>query len=457
MTCIRCPNARWNWVWYIMAAYLPLTLFYFVILLFKVNITSSHLFAAVYYCQTMSMPLLMRIIFSIVGQQVSSSFLTAAKVCFSLYGIWNLDFFRLFYSEMCLGTGVLPTLALDYIIAFYPLLLMVISYLLIALYDKNYRIVNILWRPFRELLSVLWRKWDVKTSMIDVFATFFFLSYVRLLSVSFDLLIPTRVYNFYPDHYNYTLGLLYAGHIEYFGKEHLPYALLALGVLSIFVILPLVVLALYPFSFFQAILNLFPFRWYILHTFVDSFYGCYKDGTQPGSHDYRWFVSFFFGIRAVQFLLYSIPDATVSLALYVNTVFLHTALVAIFQPFKSFDVNYNVAHILFLQFTALLASTVIMINLCTYLAPQYMELFYIIAIIFIFIPLFYFFFVTLYWFYRRKKFNVNIVQRLKAWRKGYDLVPEGSGGPLPDRLENSGDYSRNNLTNFVSVRKVCPP
>ena len=37
MTCVPCPHARWNWLWYIMAAYLPLTLFYFVILFFKIN------------------------------------------------------------------------------------------------------------------------------------------------------------------------------------------------------------------------------------------------------------------------------------------------------------------------------------------------------------------------------------------------------------------------------------
>ena len=51
MTCIPCPHVRWNWFRYIMAAYLPLTAFYVVVLFFKLNITSSHLFAVVYCCQ----------------------------------------------------------------------------------------------------------------------------------------------------------------------------------------------------------------------------------------------------------------------------------------------------------------------------------------------------------------------------------------------------------------------
>lgn len=44
----------------IMAAYLPLTLFSLVIMFFKINTTSSHLFALIYYCQTMSPPALIR-------------------------------------------------------------------------------------------------------------------------------------------------------------------------------------------------------------------------------------------------------------------------------------------------------------------------------------------------------------------------------------------------------------
>ena len=222
----------------------------------------------------------------------------------SLYGIWNLDFFRPFYSDLCLGIGILPTLALDYAIAVYPLLLMIISYLLIVLYDRNYRVITIMWRPFRFLFSLFRRNWNIKTSVVDAYATFFLLSNFKFLSVSFDLLVPTQVYHLHGDSYNYSWGLLYAGDMEYFGREHLPYAILAIVVLCVFVILPIAVLALYPFAFFQKFLNLFPVRWYILHTFIDSFLGCYKDGTEPGTRDCRWFTVVYFGIRYGAFVIY---------------------------------------------------------------------------------------------------------------------------------------------------------
>ena len=118
--------------------------------------------------------------------------------------IWNLDFFRPFYSDLCLGIGILPTLALDYAIAAYPLLLMIISYLLIVLYDRNYRVITIIWMPFQFFFSLFKRRWAVRASLVDAFSTFFLLSNIKFLNVSFDLLTPTRVYHLYGDTYDYT-------------------------------------------------------------------------------------------------------------------------------------------------------------------------------------------------------------------------------------------------------------
>ena len=58
-------------------------------------------------------------------------------VFLSFYGIWNLEFFRPFYSNLYLGIGELPALALDYAIALYPFLLNIIAYFLIVLYNKR--------------------------------------------------------------------------------------------------------------------------------------------------------------------------------------------------------------------------------------------------------------------------------------------------------------------------------
>ena len=447
--CILCPHVHWNWLRYIMAAYLPLTLFYLLILFFKINTTTSHLLAVVYCCQTLTMPINVRSILNEIkyDTNLNSAIGIVIKLLCSLYGIWNLDFFRPFYSDLCLGIGILPTLALDYVIAVYPLLLIIISYLLIVLHNKNFRVVTILWRPFYALFALFRRNWDIRTSIIDAFATFFLLSTVKFLSASFDLLVPTAVYQLYPDHYNYTFGLHYAADVEYFGSEHLPYGILAIIMLCVFVILPYIVLFLYPFAFFQKFLNLFPFPWYILHTIVDSFYGCYKDGTQPGTRDYRWCMSIFFTLRLFQFLLYALPEVVYGLICLMILVVLIT-LMAVVQPFKSS--HHNTIAIIFLQLITLYAIITVSVPVTVTIAPDYLYFFYFLGIAVGAVPLLYFIASSLYWVYAHRRFGLNAFLRVKAWRQGYTMILSASTESLPDRIENSGEYHRENLSNFIS-------
>lgn len=127
-----------------------------------------------------------------------------------------------------------------------------------------------------------------KTSLIDSFATFFFLTNVKFLSISFDLLAPARVHQVNSfGSYSVTPRLFYDATVPYFGKSHLPYAILAIAVFVLFVLAPVLILTLHPFSWYQKLLSLVPIRWQFLHTFVDAFQGCYKDGTESGSCDCR--------------------------------------------------------------------------------------------------------------------------------------------------------------------------
>ena len=440
MNCILCPHASWNWFRYIMAAYLPLTLFYLVILFFRINVTSSYLFPVVYFCQDLAMPLVLRLFFIVLDTNSNYGAFMLAKVLLSFYGIWNFDFFRPFYSDLCLGIGILPTLALDYVIAVYPLFLMMITYFLITLYDNNYRVVTILWSPFRKLLSIFKRNWNVRTSLIDAFVTFLFLSNVKFLSVSSDLLQGIKIYKLYPDHYNYTLGLYYAADVKYLSRdEHLPYAVLAIVSLFSFVFLPTLILTLYPFSLFQKFLNLFPFRWYILHTFVDSFCGCYKNGTQPGTRDYRWFSSVFLIVRLCQLIVCCLIDVFVSFFIIALSLILLASLVAALQPFSSSLSHYNAISVVFLLFLAATLMAGIGWFLCLHIAPQYLFVFYILESSLAAAPIVCVFAVTSYWSW---KFGIRIFSRIKARVRGYSHIPT--------RMDHSPCHSSDNLPSFAS-------
>ena len=450
LTCILCPHVSWNWFRYMMEAYVPLTIFYVVILFFKINVTSSNLLAVVVYCQSLSLPALILPVLVVVFSEANFPFITASKIFLSLYGIWNLDFFRPFYSDICLGMGILPTLALDYAIAVYPLLLMIITFLLIFLYDRNYRVITIMWRPFRVLFSYYRRKWDIRTSVIDAYATFFLLSNVKFLSVSFDLLVPVRVYELHQDHYNYSLGLYYVADIEYFGSEHLPYGILAIIMCLFFVILPVTTLALYPFSFFQRFLNLFPLRWCIfIRTFMDAFQGCYKDGTESGTRDCRWFSSVYFFCRFLFFILYAFIPNIVFFVIGAILAFNLSLLAMAVQPFKSSVAHYNLLNAVFIQLFALFLIGVLGTSVSNLYMKQLKYFFYVLCLIIYSAGLFYGVFHVSYWIFKKKKAFKIFIRRMRHQRNGYEDFSESSE-EVVDRIANPSSYPRENLANFSS-------
>lgn len=63
-SCIKCSGLYGKWWKYILVAYVPLTVFYIIVLFFKINVTSSHLHAFVIYSQAVSMPANVRVLLS---------------------------------------------------------------------------------------------------------------------------------------------------------------------------------------------------------------------------------------------------------------------------------------------------------------------------------------------------------------------------------------------------------
>ena len=237
---------------YIAIAFGPLTIFYIIVIVCRISATSAKLNAFILINQIVAMPAQLRAFLATMANNPTTPLeQVVTHTVFSLYGIWNLDFFRIFYDPFCLHPDMSPlqVLALDYVVAAYPLVLIVITYTLVELHDRNIRIVVLLWKPFHCCFSRFRRQWNIRTSLIDAFATFILLSCVKFLAVTFDLLAPTRLFNSYGD----TLDqyyLYYDPTVELFDKQHLPYGLIAIVIFSLLVSL-LLLLCLYPCTCFQ--------------------------------------------------------------------------------------------------------------------------------------------------------------------------------------------------------------
>ena len=154
MTCVQCPNGKSNWWKFVLAAFLPLTIFCFIILFFKINVVSSRFQGFLFFSQIFASPTVIRVLTFLAnysGKSDSKAAHITLQSFATLYGIWNLDFFRSMKFGICLGTDELQTMALDLIVG---VLLMVMSYVLMELYDRNFRLLVIMWKPFRRLFSL---------------------------------------------------------------------------------------------------------------------------------------------------------------------------------------------------------------------------------------------------------------------------------------------------------------
>ena len=285
-----------------------------------------------------------------------------------------------------------------------------------------------LWRPFHRCFVRFQRQWDIRTSLIDAFATFLLLSYVKLLSVSFDLLFPVSI----TDMYGHTLGSMYLyfdATVEYFGKDHLPYGIVAAVILVVFIICPVVLLCVYPCRCFQRSLNRCRFQCRVLHTFMDVFQGGYKDGTN-GTRDCRYFAAVYLGVRIAAFVLFAITLSAAYLILAVTFFILLAMSVAIIRPHKS-NV-YNNVDLFFLLIPAF--EYIALIGLIPFFAAVHMYIFttnsiaFILGCISLLAPVlyitgvvFYQLFIVVYWRSRR-------VQRAHSEES------------LPDRLIHAEAY-----------------
>ena len=97
---------------------------------------------------------------------------------------------------------------------------------------------------------------------------------MKFLSVCFDILVPVQVHQFTDERFvNHTWRLYYDATVSYFEGSHFHYSILAILVFFLFVLLPVLILLLYPCRLCQQGINIIlPSQWQVLlHTFVDHF------------------------------------------------------------------------------------------------------------------------------------------------------------------------------------------
>ena len=431
--CRNCTHTTYNWAKYVFAAFGPLTIFLLIILLFRISVTSPPLVTFVVLSQINSAPLIARLLLVTTEENATANM--AVRVITSVYGIWNLDFFRTLLPPICMELTTLQVLALDYAIAFYPMVVIIITYFFNEMYEQDYRVIRWLWKPFQRCCARFRKQWDVKNTLIDAFATFFSLSVVKFLNVSFYILIPIHLFDIHGQE-NHTAYLLTDATVQYFDKQHLPYAIIACLVFIMIVMLPFLLFLFYQCWCFQRCLSYFRLRSHALHTFINAFQGSLKDGTN-GTWDCRYFAAANLGIELLLYILYSFILNVYFWSVAPVVFILISICYSVIQPYKLAADN-TVAAGMFLILALYCILEVAILTVATS-APIYLHFSLILLGVLGILPQLYITGIFIHWLVCKKKVPQMVLRKFHIWKARSSAYVDFEE-LLPDRLANPEEY-----------------
>jgi len=334
--CVECTHYHHNWLMYVAIAYLPLTLLYIIILIGRITVTNNVLSGYVFMGQLISTPLVAQLMGMRRLQFSNNKYSLGTKLLFLLYGIWNLDFARSLYTPFCLHPDLseFQAVALDFCLAVYPLLLVILTYFLVKIHDR-YSIISKLMKPAHFILRILNKEMDINASLIDVFVTFIMLSNVKFVHVSFSLISSSITFvnvvnNAIPEKYLYLNESM-----EFLGEEHKPYFVIGIFVMVIFSFLPMLLSCLYPCLCFKKLLSCFRLNSLSFHSFMEAFQGQFK--SRP--RDYRWFSSLPFLVLILNYLSFYLSTGLFYFTLLGFILAIYSFIVLCLRPYRKFSTN----------------------------------------------------------------------------------------------------------------------
>ena len=304
-----------GWFFYLVSEIFPLTLVFVLILFLNVTFTSGHLSSFVLFAQILD-----SLKTDIDGEVEYPRYIEVVRTTFTFcYQFFNMNFFALEKLSFCLwkNANVLDVILMKYTTVGFALVLVFLTIFVVRC------------RCFR--LQILHTPNSV---LIHGLSAFFILCYSQCARTTFHILNYFCLYSMdqkCEDKFVYRVG-----YMTYFKGEHVKYASTAVVVLIFMVMLPPILLMVYPLGFkvlglcrlsesrLSAVLwRLMPIQ------LLDAFQSSFKD-------EYRFFAGLYFLYRALILGAFAYARTLTSFYIVVQiqlTVVL--ALHAIFQPYKS--------------------------------------------------------------------------------------------------------------------------
>ena len=283
--CVECSPV--NILYHILLRYLPATAVFLLVFIVQIDVTSAPMALYVLYCNALVLFFQTPFGYLITFAFSTTSYKYIMKVFLTLNSIWSFDPLFFLSPPLCLSPHMedINRMYIEFLATLYPFLLLFLAFVLVELHAKDFRPVVVVWKPILHKLIRFRREWNPKSSLVQAFATLFFLSYAKLI---FLTTMPFYVASYVNElgHSN-KIAPLIDPTISIWHTKHTILMAFSLSILLLVILPPILLLIAYPTKRFRKLQNCLSSRMNLaIQAFVSPFQGCFKDGTN-GTCDYR--------------------------------------------------------------------------------------------------------------------------------------------------------------------------
>ena len=250
------------------------------------------------------------------------------------------------------------------------------------------------------------RQWNIKSSVIDSFASFILLSFMKISSTSAYFLTAINARNEHGVWQGYYLFI--DPSIIYFSKSHLPYAIAVIVICVIWVAFTIFLL-LYPMMWFQSLLNKLKLNSLTLHTFMQCFQGHYRDRTDGGM-ECRYFSALYPLLQFSCFFVFNSSRDVLASPAFIVLLLIVIVLISSCAPYRHPFQHYNKIDVFLIASLGVLCACEIMLLLnfsITSPRPNILSFVNILTTIAGHVPLAYFVVIISLAFIKKWRFTLN--------------------------------------------------
>ena len=231
-------------------------------------------------------------VFLILYQIVSSECIKVLfKILRTLCELWSLLFFKSLIPPFCISEKLssVHIQLLTIVPAIYVVVLVITIWVLMDLHARNYKVIHLLWKPFSLFFKHIKIEVFGSNAIFNAFATFTFLSSTTLVMSVSTLTVYSILHIKSINHNvtNITQVLYIDPSVVYYSHEHILYLMIAMVPCIFLVIIPALLLCVYPTRIYRRLSQLISTRKQLAITaFAEALHNCFKDGLN-GTRDYR--------------------------------------------------------------------------------------------------------------------------------------------------------------------------